>query len=856
MSLPKIEELWELKKFSPNPNQKEAILHSEGPLFLSAGPGSGKTRVLLWRTLNLIVFHNVKPEEIFLSTFTEKAAHQLKEGLRSLLGLVSNYTNQSYDLSKMALGTVHSICNQIITDRRFTDGHRVPPPVLMDELKQYFYLYRRNFWDDLIKSGGYEKEEDANKEINDYLSNYPSSSRHNAVQNIISIFNRFSEECLVPASIKTNDKVLKKILKMYQYYLTGLNGKIRKVDFAILQQCAFDTIQSSVTASNVYKHVIIDEYQDTNHIQEKLFFSLAKGNKNITIVGDDDQALYRFRGATVENLVEFENRCKQFLGIKPQKIDLSHNYRSRKKIVSVYSSFMDKTNWQRKRPEKGYYRILKNLVAINNDTKPSVIVSSYSKSPEVYAEIAQLVKEMKESGKIEDYNQIAFLFPTLKSRSRVDGLREALGRLDIRVYAPRAGRFLEIEEAMAIWGLLSKIFGRPKYTEYFSQGLRDYSNWISECRRFADTIIANDSQLKSFIQDKKEELSLVTEDFEILAGVLKRKKWNLTDSFKMEMLRDLLKPSSLSNKAKKNLQSEFFNKAVELRETQGKPFKIINILNRATSVDWSILDLFYQLNAFTHFKEMYSMAETGEDEGPICNLGLITQYLARYMEEVSAVITGTFLSDDKFVNSFFGSFTYALYRLGESEYEDADDPFPKGRVPFLTIHQAKGLEFPVVVLGSIFKKDRGPRKNEIIIRDLLKKEGEPLDRMNEFDNMRMFYVALSRAKNLLVLPHYKGGSAAIEPFKELFEENKFTLIEDFDLTTLPEAILDEEDLGKSYSYTGDYLNYNKCPRNYMIFNKYGFVPSRSQTMFFGSLVHKTIEDLHHLLIQERKKIAS
>ena len=106
-----ISDLWKIKGFAPNPSQEKAILYTDGPLFLSAGPGSGKTRVLLWRTLNLIVFRNIKPEEIFLSTFTEKAAYQLKEGLRSLLGLASNKTNQSYDLSKMAIGTVHSICS-------------------------------------------------------------------------------------------------------------------------------------------------------------------------------------------------------------------------------------------------------------------------------------------------------------------------------------------------------------------------------------------------------------------------------------------------------------------------------------------------------------------------------------------------------------------------------------------------------------------------------------------------------------------------------------------------------------------------------------------------------------------------
>jgi DNA helicase-2/ATP-dependent DNA helicase PcrA len=75
-----LEKMWELAGFQPNEEQKKAILHTEGPLYITAGPGSGKTRVLLWRTVNLIVFQQVKPEEIFLSTFTEKAAHQLKDG--------------------------------------------------------------------------------------------------------------------------------------------------------------------------------------------------------------------------------------------------------------------------------------------------------------------------------------------------------------------------------------------------------------------------------------------------------------------------------------------------------------------------------------------------------------------------------------------------------------------------------------------------------------------------------------------------------------------------------------------------------------------------------------------------------
>src|SRR5688572_20186344 len=130
-----IHDLWEKAQFKPNPKQEDAINHIEGPLFLTAGPGSGKTRVLLWRTLNLIVFHAVDPKEIFLSTFTEKAARQLKDGLRSLLAFASNFTNQPYDISRMYVGSVHSNCQRIIADRCFSaDGTRSRVPIVMDEL--------------------------------------------------------------------------------------------------------------------------------------------------------------------------------------------------------------------------------------------------------------------------------------------------------------------------------------------------------------------------------------------------------------------------------------------------------------------------------------------------------------------------------------------------------------------------------------------------------------------------------------------------------------------------------------------------------------------------------------------------
>lgn len=157
----------------------------------------------------------------------------------------------------------------------------------------------------------------------------------------------------------------------------------------------------------------------------------------------------------------------------------------------------------------------------------------------------------------------------------------------------------------------------------------------------------------------------------------------------------------------------------------------------------------------------------------------------------------------------------------------------------------------MVVLGNPRKNTGKPQRTEEIVRPFLTRRNEPLERMAEFDAMRMFYVALSRAKNLLVIAHYCGpGQFVNAPFKALLDDD-FARISQFDVSSLPKTENEESDLPKTYSYTGDFLSYKRCPRQYMAFRKYEFAPARSQTMFFGSLVHQTIEDLHQQLIALR-----
>ena len=123
-------------------------------------------------------------------------------------------------------------------------------------------------------------------------------------------------------------------------------GQPARTDFSLLQQDALNILEANPCAGDVFSHVIVDEYQDTNTIQERIFFKLAAvERKNICVVGDDDQALYRFRGATVENFVEFPGRCQQHLATLHGACSLNTNYRSRQRIVDFYTSFIQQANW-------------------------------------------------------------------------------------------------------------------------------------------------------------------------------------------------------------------------------------------------------------------------------------------------------------------------------------------------------------------------------------------------------------------------------------------------------------------------------------------------------------------------------
>jgi DNA helicase-2/ATP-dependent DNA helicase PcrA len=625
------------------------------------------------------------------------------------------------------------------------------------------------------------------------------------------------------------------------------------VDFSLLQRAALDAVRETEGAGKVFRHVIIDEYQDTNAIQEEIVFSLADGHRNLCVVGDDDQALYRFRGATVENFVQFPQRCRARWRLKPKIVPLEVNYRSREDIVRRYSDFMAACDWD---GEGGPYRVAgKQIRAHREDERPAVVASRAAAPEEVCAEVASLVRRLVDEGRVADPNQVAFLFPSLQYRGEMTAavrrMREALEAVGLRVFSPRASAFLEVEEALEMLGVLQQVLGRPEDAGYGGDYER-FQGWLGRAWERGRRLVAGDTSLGRFVAERRAEIERVLADQAALLEVVRGEGWDLEQAYAPATMRPrLAQAGRLSERARRALEGWALREAVRRRAAEGRPLPLRYVVRRLTALDWNILDLFYQLTGFARFRGMFDLAEIGEDEGPIVNLGLLSRYLARYVDEYATVVTAELLEDGRLQNTFYWSFLYTLFRRGEREFEDEEDPFPRGRIPFLTVHQAKGLEFPVVVVGNL-RKDHGEAPvMERLLRPYMRRAGEPPQRMAEFDAMRLFYVALSRAKNLVILPHYAGrGQRMNAPFARVLE-GEFPRIEALDPAEVPEAKPEREDIPRSYSYTADFLLYEKCPRQYMVFRKYGFVPSRTRTMMFGSLVHRTLDDLHNYLIRRR-----
>lgn len=495
-------------------------------------------------------------------------------------------------------------------------------------------------------------------------------------------------------------------------------------------------------------------------------------------------------------------------------------------------------------PGKNFRFVDKEIQAFSTDDNTSVLLES-GKKEDITQNIVDMVKRLKETGKITDYNQCAFLFPTLKGNydgmsAGVKAFADAFEKAGIPYYAPRAKNILYTEEFLVTFGLFAKILK----VSGSSSNSEEFNEWIEKSIAKAEDIISDDSLLDEFIIEKWTDVEFVKRNYKTLADYCAEKNWDLKSNAFEQTTKVLAGIPKLDNEIKKALLGSSLNNYIRNKNDHGESVSLQYVLNRVTALDWTLLDLFYQLNTFHYFEEKYLLAERGDEDSAMYNFGMITQYISKFMEMHMPILSGKSFQENILPKQFFHSFLYALYRLGETEVEDSDDPFPKGCVPFLTVHQSKGLEFPVVILGSVQHKKKNVRPLDVLVRKMLKEQGNPPGIAEPLDKMDMF----DRAKNLCIMTQMTGaGYSTFGPMKEYLSTQKFENIASFDLDSLPVSDDKSEEMTHVYTYTADYLPYKNCPRNYMVFKKYDFVPSRSQTMFFGSLVHETVEDLQNFI---------
>lgn len=762
-----------------NPDQTNAIQHVRGPLLIIAGPGSGKTFTLVERIVYLISNYNIAPEKMLILTFTDKAAGELKTRISNRLGEM----DIKFNLNEMYLGTFHSICLRFLEEfREYTRLRRNYS--LMDEFDQQYFLYQKQKHFETVKdiallTGGSEKT--SSWKISDKLQN---------------LINKISEEAVEPSALIESEqpevRALGETCILYKRLLEEENA----LDFSTIQFETLKLLQENESVRNIlrerFEFVMVDEYQDTNTIQELILRELTGENPNLCVVGDDDQGLYRFRGASIRNILEFR---EQFQANVCAEVTLSTNYRSHPDIIEKYDSWMGGHFWDH---DGKMFRLEKKIEPRDDKEFPATAAAikvSGDTPEEWHQEILNLITTLKEKGSLTNLNQIAFLFRSVKNKRAV-ALAEFLEANGIPVYSPRSNMFFDREEVRLMLGALIFLF--PQYASV--------RKWHPEI------------------------------DLPI---------WEFYDN-------ECVRP---------------FVEAVRAPENKSLREWIIPLAKKhqklAQNTDYSFADLFYELLQFPLFSKYLGSGATGDvlESRSARNLAIFSKLLSKFQYLHNVIVLQPKDLDDK-INQLFNQFFRFLKDGGINEYEDVSEYAPSGCVSFLTIHQSKGLEFPVVFVGSL---EAVPTSQHTKLDAILENEFysrppfEPIDKIKYYDFWRLYYTAFSRAQNLLVLT-----TQIILPSRytrrspSSYLEGIWKALPDWRDEKFKPELLELEpvktvNLKREYSFTSDIILFENCAEQYRFYRQLEFAPIRTSPILFGTLVHQTIEDIHKTVLRGEEK---
>lgn len=805
-----------------NENQQKVVEYNGNkPLLVEAGPGSGKTRVIIERVKFLINELKVNPSSLLVITFTRKAANELKDRLSE--DIPKNIINE------MQISTIHSFCLDFLKKRGNVTN-------LIDddsgEKRRLFiqkYKYKLGFKNEFYLAD-YQIPSVINK-FDEYttfkvdiggLIDYIKQTRP-IDKEYVDFVNSF--KCFPSKKVRDNEKFKKswynarflQTPKAYVKYLELLD-LFNAVDYNTVQIKFLESLKENPETQ--YTNILVDEFQDTDPVQAEIFEILLKNAESFTAVGDVDQSIYSFRGSFRDYFEEFYNKYNAEL------ISLNYNYRSTNNIIRTSEAFIKP---QRKEYSKKY------LVGARNEDKASYILESLDPQEEAQ-KIFNLIKDLKDNGKIRQYSDVAILYRSIVSNKNIPFLIDEFKKNDISYHISGTEDLIESDEVKSILTLFYYIARKLDHSYGMSNLEKEWLNLRAFCGiDFIPKFRKLSVETKRYLMELQENFEndvLKTEKevyFELTGKKSRKKKFNgvftRNEDVLIEIFKRVNKPVVDLDLIEDAGDREFFTELEKLRE---------NVFSSDEEDKLTILEVYYELlNLCGYFDDL--VISNGDYELELENLSKISRTIFNYESIISA----------KDVRGLFFFLTNVIEGYGTSS-SDVDG------VQLMTVHKAKGLEFPVTIVSSLSEYNfplapRDPmREKDNINKDdtfytpnkfLEYKDCSEADEVNLglAEENRVIYVAMTRAQDILVLSVVGKMPEEICRISNYFNKNL-----DLDNMSISSVGSKPEENKLNLSYSS-FADYNNCPWRYNLLNKLHFKVSQKEVTKMGSIIHEALD---------------
>lgn len=805
-----------------NENQQKVVEYNGNkPLLVEAGPGSGKTRVIIERVKFLINELKVNPSSLLVITFTRKAANELKDRLSE--DIHKNIINE------MQISTIHSFCLDFLKKRgnvtNLIDDDSGEKRRLFIQKYKYKLGFKNEFYlaDYQIPSVINKFDEYTTFKVDiDGLIDYIKQTRpiDKEYVDFVNSFKFFPSK-----KVRENEKFKKswynarflQTPKAYVKYLELLD-LFNAVDYNTVQIKFLESLKENPETQ--YTNILVDEFQDTDPVQAEIFEILLKNAESFTAVGDVDQSIYSFRGSFRDYFEEFYNKYNAEL------ISLNYNYRSTNNIIRTSEAFIKP---QRKEYSKKY------LVGARNEDKASYILESLDPQEEAQ-KIFNLIKDLKDNGKIRQYNDVAILYRSIVSNKNIPFLIDEFKKNDISYHISGTEDLIESDEVKSILTLFYYIARKLDHSYGMSNLEKEWLNLRAFCGiDFIPKFRKLSVETKRYLMELQENFEndvLKTEKevyFDLTGKKSRKKKFNgvftRNEDVLIEIFKRVNKPVVDLDLIEDTGDREFFTELEKLRE---------NVFSSDEEDKLTILEVYYELlNLCGYFDDL--VINNGDYELELENLSKISRTIFNYESIISA--------ND--VRGLFFFLTNVIEGYGTSS-SDVDG------VQLMTVHKAKGLEFPVTIVSSLSEYNfplapRDPmREKDNINKDdtfytpnkfLEYKDCSEADEVNLglAEENRVIYVAMTRAQDILVLSVVGKMPEEICKISNYFNKNL-----DLDNMSISSVGSKPEENKLNLSYSS-FADYNNCPWRYNLLNKLHFKVSQKEVTKMGSIIHEALD---------------